>query len=269
MLELQEVSGALGSISWVYCVDMVRVGGLYWFWEEPTALVLWHSYPWKAAPEECMAVWLGVSRLDCHCWHYAAYWSLWWRVGERNGAIPLPVPREGSLHPPLFRKPSRRENSLPLWVPQIPALILSVSGMFVHLAAHCICVPSQAGWLSCKIPKFNDLTWYRLMLVLWGGGSCHTGTNVVLSQKDNHTKVQGHGIWNKVQQRASVQVSSPQYVSLCLCWGVGGGNGTFQLLCPWKGNAMSPRYAQHGGIVSLRGFWDHTICSWALFPPSP
>ena len=49
---------------------------------------------------------------------------------------------------------------------QLTAFTLPMCGASAHPTAQCVCVLSQAGWLSFKTPNFRELVWYGLTLVL-------------------------------------------------------------------------------------------------------
>ena len=92
---------------------------------------------------------------------------------------------------------------------------MSVSGLLPPPpAVLCTCVLFCTGQLSFKTPNFMTCAGPL------GGGCRCTGTDASLSQKDSHINAQEHGIWSKTQQRANVQVSHTQQVSLHLRWGV-------------------------------------------------
>ena len=105
-----------------------------------------------------------------------------------------------------------------------------------------------------------------------GGGTCNAGTESCMFEKGYSTGTQGDGAWGKqVRQPVPVLHCFPQ-VAVCLCWGIGEGNGTGKLLCSFRGvpvNAASQehtlRIANNLLTVCVRCFSDcnfHTDCPW-------
>ena len=69
---------------------------------------------------------------------------------------------------------------------------------------------------------------------LLGKGTCNTWTEARVTRKDGSAEAQRGGAWCKqVIWGAFAQCWFLQ-VALCLCWGVGKGNGACQLLCSWR-----------------------------------
>ena len=201
--------GACGGV----CAGLLRQG--------PVALVLRHTYQRKAAPAECKGTGLGVSSLGRQYWQLCCLLKLVYAEGWGREMAPAPFhsPERGVCDHHCLGGPSRRGNNLHLCVSgvsHIPVSTLSVSGPSAHTVMQCTCVLSQAGWLSFKTPSFRDPMWYGPML----GPLREDLTTLRLVQayprRAVSTKAQGHGVWSKVQQRASVQVSYPQQVSLHL-----------------------------------------------------
>ena len=89
----------------------------------------------------------------------------------------------------------------------------SVSESSAHLVVQCSCVLSQLCWLGFKTANFLG----TCADALGGGVSCCAVAGASLSQKVSHTNMQGLGVYGKMHQKASIQVSCPQQVSLLLC----------------------------------------------------
>lgn len=113
-------------------------------------------------------------------------------------------------------------------------------------------------------------------------------------EKCSHTRVEGGGDWCMQAMQPVWALLCFSQVALCLCWGVGLGNGAGQLLCSWRGvlvNTASyrhaPRRINNVPTVCLRCSSDccvHALCPcvvclpslqaqptalWALSHPSP
>lgn len=102
--------------------------------------------------------------------------------------------------------------------------------MFFRLLFSCYlslgCLPSWShfGFYSsrtCQLLKLQILgTWCGGDMHWSSGGRSHcTGTDVSLTKKGSHARVQGHGIWRK---QARQPVSEFTAFSRCLCTYVGG-----------------------------------------------
>lgn len=108
--------------------------------------------------------------------------------------------------------PPKRVNNLSSCVPGILVFTLTVFRPSVHLAP--VFYPRQGG----RVLKIQTLgTWYGMDLHYFLRGRVLVYViDGSLSQKCSRTKVQEGGFWSKVQQRAGIQVSHTQQVSLHL-----------------------------------------------------
>ena len=152
------------------------------------------------------------------------------RSGERHGISQLSCPWRGEFTPTALQEALPEEKTISPVGPRHPSDLCLLLPAPPPPAVLCTCVLFCTGQLSFKTPNFMNCAGPL------GGGCRCTGTDASLSQKDSHINAQEHGIWSKTQQRAIVQFSNTQQVSLHLCWGVVEGNGAHQSFVP--GEAM-------------------------------
>lgn len=155
----------------------------------------------------------------------------------QNHALLRPNLHSSSSSDTTFTPIRLLHEQLPVLCPRCPSdhclhtvcvWVVWPPGSAVHLGLH----PRQASWV---LKLQTSGIWHGRDWCSSSGEGFHCiGTDADLTHKDSCTKVQECWVWSKAQERANVQVSQPQQVSLHLCWVVGEGDNIYQFFCPWR-----------------------------------